>query len=54
VPHVFYDTNDMVDEIIFARVAGGMHFQTSVEHGAQIGRKVGRLVARNHFRPVKR
>jgi hypothetical protein len=53
VPHVFYNTNDMVEEIVFARVAGGMHFQTSVEHGATIGRKVGRLVARNHFRPVK-
>ena len=53
VPHVFYDTNQMVDEIVLARVFGGMHFQTSVEHGATIGRKVGRLVARNHFRPVK-
>lgn len=53
VPHVFHDTNEMVDEIIMARVFGGMHFQTSVEHGATIGRKVGRLVARNHFRSVK-
>ena len=33
VPHVFYNTNEMVDEIILARVFGGMHFQTSVEHG---------------------
>jgi hypothetical protein len=53
VPHVFYNTNQMVDEIILARVFGGMHFQTSVEHGSTIGRKVGRLVARNHFRPAK-
>jgi hypothetical protein len=53
VPHVFHNTNQMVEEIILARVFGGMHFQTSVEDGATIGRKVGRLVARNHFRPVK-
>jgi len=24
-----------------------------VEHGSTIGKKVGRLVAKNHFRPVK-
>ncbi len=53
VPHVFRNTNEMVDEIVLARVFGGMHFQTSVEHGATIGKKVARLVARNHFRPVK-
>jgi hypothetical protein len=53
-PHVFQHTNEMVDEIVMARVFGGMHFQTSVEHGAIIGRQVGRLVARNHFRPIKR
>jgi hypothetical protein len=53
VPHVFHNTNQMVEEIILARVFGGMHFQTSVEDGSTIGRKVGRLVARNHFKPVK-
>jgi hypothetical protein len=53
VPHVFHDTDEMIDEIILARVFGGMHFQTSVEHGATIGRKVGRLVARSHFKPAK-
>jgi hypothetical protein len=53
VPHVFHNTNQMIDEIILARVFGGMHFQTSVEHGATIGKKVARLVARNHFKPVK-
>ena len=52
VPHVFDNTNKMVDEVILARVFGGMHFQTSGEHGATIGRKVGRLVAKNHFKPV--
>lgn len=54
VPHVFKTTDEMVDEIIMARVFGGMHFQTSVEHGATIGKRVGALVARKHFRPVKK
>ena len=54
VPHVFHNTNGMIDEIIMARVFGGMHFPTSVEHGSIIGKKVGRLVARNHFKPVKK
>ena len=53
VLHVFRNTNEMVDEIIMARVFGGMHFQTSGEHGSTIGKKVGRWVARNHFKPVK-
>ncbi len=53
VPHVFKNTDEMIDEIILARVFGGMHFQTSVEHGSTIGKKVGRLVARQHFRPVR-
>jgi hypothetical protein len=49
VPHVFKDTQQMIDEVMVARIAGGMHFQTSLEDGVTIGRKVGRLVARNHF-----
>jgi hypothetical protein len=53
VPHVFHNTNQMVEEVILARVFGGMHFQTSGEDGATIGRKVGRLVARNHFKPLE-
>jgi hypothetical protein len=42
----------MIDEVVMARVFGGMHFQTSVEHGAISGKQLGRLVVRNHFRPV--
>jgi hypothetical protein len=53
VPHVFTNTNQMIDEIILARVFGGMHFQTSVEHGSVLGKNVAQLVAKNHFKPVK-
>ena len=52
VPHVFYNTNAMIDEILLARVFGGMHFLTSVEHGSIIGKKVGHFVATNHFKHV--
>lgn len=52
VPHVFDNTNKMIDEIVLARVAGGMHFQTSIEDGSTLGKKVARWVARNHFKPV--
>ena len=53
VPHVFHDTNAMIDEILLARVFGGMHFLTSVEHGSIIGKKVGHFVAQNHFKFVR-
>jgi hypothetical protein len=52
VPHVFYNTNAMIDEILLARVFGGMHFLTSLEHGSIIGKKVGHFVATNHFKRV--
>jgi hypothetical protein len=54
VPHVFHHTEAMIEEVLLARVFGGMHFPTSVEHGAIIGRKVGRFVATNHFQFIKK
>jgi hypothetical protein len=54
VPHKFNNTNKMIDEVIMARIFGGMHFQTSLEDGATIGKKIGHLVAKNHFRPVRK
>jgi hypothetical protein len=50
---VFNHTEQMIDEVIMARVFGGMHFPTSMEHGAIIGKRVGRYVASRHFKPVK-
>jgi hypothetical protein len=54
VPHVFYGTDDLVEEIIVARVYGGMHFPTSVVHGATLGRQVARWIDDNYFRPTRR
>ncbi len=53
-PHVYRTTDDLVEEITWARVFGGMHYLTSTEHGATLGRKVGRYVMRQEFRPVHR
>jgi hypothetical protein len=47
---VFTRTDDLRDEIINARVYGGMHYRDSVEVGATIGAQVADWVATNYFR----
>jgi len=53
VPHTSYSTDDLVEEVMRARVFGGMHFPTSVAHGVLMGKKVGNWIYGNYFRPVK-
>jgi hypothetical protein len=48
----FDNTDDLMKEIIDARIFGGMHYRHSVEDGLVVGKKVTKWVARNHFRPV--
>lgn len=50
--HHFTNTNDIITESINARVYGGMHFRTSGEHGAQLGRQVAEWVADHNFQRV--
>ena len=50
--HHFDLTDDLVHEIRDARVWGGMHFRSSVNAGAELGKEVGKWVAKNRFRPV--
>ncbi len=38
-------------EVEDARVWGGIHYRTAVEHGTQVGRQVGDYVVRNAMRP---
>jgi hypothetical protein len=52
VPHHFDDTADFLDEIVDARIYGGMHFRTSVEDGEEMGRQVARYVARHALQPL--
>ena len=50
--HSFTNVNDIVTESGDARVYGGMHFRSSVEDGATIGRNVAEWVARRYFTPL--
>jgi hypothetical protein len=54
VPHTYYSTDDLVEEIKRARVFGGMHFPTSVAHGVGMGKEVGSWVFSHYFGPVKK
>ena len=48
----FTSTDDINKEIIDARVYVGFHFRTADVHGVLMGKKIGRLVAKNYFRPL--
>ena len=53
VPHTFDSTDNLIKEIKDARVWGGMHFRTSIEDGADLGKQVGYWIANKHFQTVK-
>jgi hypothetical protein len=44
--------DDLVRDFTDARIFGGMHFRTSVDHGTALGLRVGRWVAERHFQPM--
>lgn len=52
--HVYETTDDLTEEIVNARVYGGMHFRSSVEHGVAMGRKVAKYVADNAFEELNK
>lgn len=45
-------TDSLVDDIMLARIAGGMHFRSSIVDGAMLGRSVTGYVFQNRFRPI--
>ena len=45
--------NKLAREVGNARVWGGLHWRTSINHGEQIGRKVAAEVTRGYFRKVE-
>ena len=49
----FNKTEHLINEIIEARIYGGMHYRTSCEHGVEIGKKVAKWVAKHHFKAVE-
>lgn len=49
---VYDNTDDVLKDVIDARVFAGFHFRTSCIRGGIIGKKVAKYVARNYFLPV--
>jgi hypothetical protein len=48
-----YDTTtDFVQEVMNARVWGGMHFRSANEDGAELGKNIAKWVMKNHFQPA--
>lgn len=45
----YESTDDLLRDVIDARVYGGMHYRNSGEAGVQLGRKTAQWVARYHF-----
>jgi hypothetical protein len=52
-PHILTSTDQIIDQVIQARIYGGMHFRTSNEAGVRMGKQVARWIAKNYFRPVR-
>ena len=48
----FTSTDEINKEIIDARVYVGIHFRSADVHGVLMGKKIGRLVAKNYFQPI--
>jgi hypothetical protein len=51
-PRTFDRLPDALDEIIEARIWGGIHFRTADVQGALIGKKVAKYVRKHYFRPL--
>jgi hypothetical protein len=45
-------TDDMIKQVIEGRILGGMHYRTSVRHGAIMGRKVAHWLTHHYFQPI--
>jgi PAP2 superfamily len=52
-PRTFKRLSGALDEIIEARIWGGIHFRTADETGAAIGKDVAQYVRKNYFKPLR-
>ena len=48
--HTFEDVGDWLNEVYWARIFAGFHFNHSLQDGVELGRQVAHQLARNHFR----
>ena len=53
VTRSFSRLSDIVTEVINARVYDGVHYRTSGEVGAEMGRKIGEYVMQNFLKPMR-
>jgi hypothetical protein len=51
--HSFDDTSDWFEEVFWARIYAGFHYQHSLEDGGALGRQVSRQLFRKNFRPQR-
>lgn len=51
--HYYDSTDDLVREIIEARIYGGMHYRNSGQHGAALGKSVAKWTIEHALRPRK-
>jgi hypothetical protein len=51
-PRILTSTDQIVEQVIQARIYGGMHFRTANEDGAKVGKQVAKWIAKNYFRRV--
>ncbi|MEO6743535.1 MAG: vanadium-dependent haloperoxidase [Caldimonas sp.] len=49
--HHYTGTDALIDDITIGRIAGGMHFRSSIADGAALGRNVAQWVVQNKFQP---
>jgi hypothetical protein len=50
--HDFGSVHEMIRELKVARIYGGMHFRYSSDDGAALGKRVGKWVTKNYFKPT--
>ena len=53
VTRTFTRLSDYVTEVINARIYDGVHYRTSGEVGAAMGRKIGEYTVQNYFKPLR-
>jgi len=51
--HVFENTNDLFNEVFWARIYAGFHYRHSMIDGHSVGRHVAQQLLRHHFRRVR-
>ncbi len=49
----FSTLSDYVAEVVNARVYDGVHYRTSGEAGAAMGRKIGQYTVENYLKPIR-